>query len=346
MDPYTRFWFHLCAGRVPTFSQDDCNKSLLDEQAPQYQPNNPHFVPRRTDENGNVILYSETDIECSERQARVKALKLRLELEPDTASDTFFIPGSLERKTYCTKPPPPPLTKNQKTKQRKRMKKLAAQSPKAAEGALNGASPTARASPDSDRGPREKQPRPRRYIVDSGASFHLVDPRTLTKQERDTIEDVDVPVHLETANGEVTVSQRALVHVKELDLQVWAFLKRDTVCVLSLGRLVDRSGFTYVWRPGRMPELVCGKKRFYCTTSSNVPFIYTVSYLEERRKRRNLRLEGSLSGATRPKASPASSSSKPSLADVQKSGSGGGAVFGQKPPPPRSQIFAHRQGKV
>ena len=65
-----------------------------------------------------------------------------------------------------------------------------------------------------------------------------------------------------------------------------------------------------------MPELVCGKKRFYCTTSSNVPFIYTVSYLEERRKRRNLRLEGSLSGATRPKASPASSSSKPSLADA------------------------------
>ena len=32
LDPYTRFWFHLCAGRVPTFSQDDCNKSLLDEQ--------------------------------------------------------------------------------------------------------------------------------------------------------------------------------------------------------------------------------------------------------------------------------------------------------------------------
>ena len=34
------------------------------------------------------------------------------------------------------------------------------------------------------------QPRPRRYIVDSGASFHLVDPRTLTKKERSTIEDI------------------------------------------------------------------------------------------------------------------------------------------------------------
>ena len=50
-----------------------------------------------------------------------------------------------------------------------------------------------------------------------------MDPRTLTTQEGNTRHDVDKPIELET-NGIVTVSQRALVHVKELELKVWAFL--------------------------------------------------------------------------------------------------------------------------
>ena len=73
-----------------------------------------------------------------------------------------------------------------------------------------------------------------------------MDPRTLVKKERETVEDIDEPIPTETANGEVTVTQRCRVHVKELDLHVWAYLREDTVCVLSLGMLVDRSGFTYL----------------------------------------------------------------------------------------------------
>ena len=68
-----------------------------------------------------------------------------------------------------------------------------------------------------------------------------------------------------------------------------AYLHQDTVCVLSSGLLVDRAGFTFLWRPGKVPELVLGKTRTACTPSFNVPFMYTSRYLEERRRRRSAR---------------------------------------------------------
>ena len=123
--------------------------------------------------------------------------------------------------------------------------------------------------------PSFSQPRARRYIVDSGASFHFVDPRTLTKKESATIEDIEEPIPIETANGEVIVRQRCRVLVVELDIEVWAFLHEDTVCVLSLGLLVDRNGFTYYWRPGKAPELTKGSFKVSCAPHFNVPFIYS-----------------------------------------------------------------------
>ena len=125
--------------------------------------------------------------------------------------------------------------------------------------------------------PSDCQPLPRRYIVDSGASFHLVDPRTLSKKEQSTIEDIETPIPIETANGEVTVSQRCRVRVIELNIEVWAFLHEDTVCVLSLGLLVDRDGFSYSWTPGKHPELKKGSFVVACAPHYNVPFIYSAA---------------------------------------------------------------------
>ena len=125
--------------------------------------------------------------------------------------------------------------------------------------------------------PSDCQPLPRRYIVDSGASFHLVDPRTLSKKEQSTIEDIETPIPIETANGEVTVSQRCRVRVIELNIEVWAFLHEDTVCVLSLGLLVDRDGFSYSWTPGKHPKLKKGSFVVSCAPHYNVPFIYSAA---------------------------------------------------------------------
>ena len=123
----------------------------------------------------------------------------------------------------------------------------------------------------------------RKYILDSGASFHLVDPGTLTEEEKQTIETIPDPITLETANGEVTVDQRCLIRVKEMDVQLWAFLHTDTVCVISLGLIVGRAGFTFNWQPGKAPTLTRGKKMITSQPSFNVPFIYASNYLDARK---------------------------------------------------------------
>ena len=37
---------------------------------------------------------------------------------------------------------------------------------------------------------------------------------------------------------------------------------------------MDRNGFTYIWRPGKAPELKKGKFIVSCSPHFNVPFIY------------------------------------------------------------------------
>ena len=65
------------------------------------------------------------------------------------------------------------------------------------------------------------------------------------------------------------------MHVRELNLDVWAYLHEDTVFVLSLGLLVNRSGFSHSWKPGKIPELSKGSKRYPLHPHFNVPFIYS-----------------------------------------------------------------------
>ena len=277
--------------KTPHFSKKDVEKSQADAIAPRdklWHMRNPSFKPHRTDSDGNVTFDDHDTIENYEEHARRKALNLRFELEPESVDvDSFFITGTADRKVYSSKPFSESdgfttvLTKSQKRKLRKQNKKsecdMKVFAPSGnSEEVLKGQKPLL----DEDSAmfrtssPSNCQPRPRRYIVDSGASFHLVDPRTLTKKEHSTIEDIEVPIPIETANGEVTVSQRCRVRVIELNIEVWAFLHVDTVCVLSLGLLVDRNGFTYNWRPGKAPELKKGSFVVSCAPHYNVPFIY------------------------------------------------------------------------
>ena len=187
-------------------------------------------------------------------------------MNSDTDVDSYFVEGSNVRKVYSGKlfsepdSSPTVLSKSQKRK-KKTLEKLSADR----RVTPDEASASARSSSTAS------YVRPRRYIVDSGASFHLVDPRTLTKKENASIEEIDEPIPIETANGEVVVRLRCRVFVIELNIEVWAYLHEDTVCVLSLGLLVDRNGFTYLWRPGKAPELKKGKFIVSCSPHFNVP---------------------------------------------------------------------------
>jgi len=178
----------------------------------------------------------------------------------------FWKKGGTERKVYASAPSKK-LTKSQKIKLRKKKKEAAKEYEKINISFSESAAKTGA----------------RKYIIDSGASFHLVDPGTLTDEERRTIEKIDEPIPLETANGEVIVNKRCLIHVKELDIKIWAFLHVDTVCVISLGLLVDRGGFTFNWQPGKAPTLTKGKIRVSSQPSFNVPTIYTAKFLAARK---------------------------------------------------------------
>ena len=53
----------------------------------------------------------------------------------------------------------------------------------------------------------------RQFINDSGASFGLVDIKDLTTKEKKTIRKLQNPVQLQTANGEVTVTEFCTLYV-------------------------------------------------------------------------------------------------------------------------------------
>ena len=95
----------------------------------------------------------------------------------------------------------------------------------------------------------------RRYIVDSGASIHLIDAKTMTNQERRDLKPLEFPIRLQTANGFITAEYSTSVYVLELDVWIEAVVMDNTPPVLSLGLLVEQNGFTSVWEPRCIPTL-------------------------------------------------------------------------------------------
>ena len=58
----------------------------------------------------------------------------------------------------------------------------------------------------------------REFVVDSGASMHMISKKDLSKAEMDTLTKSCSPTIVITANGEVQTHEEAIVYVKELDI--------------------------------------------------------------------------------------------------------------------------------
>ena len=58
----------------------------------------------------------------------------------------------------------------------------------------------------------------REFVVDSGASIHMVSKKDLSNVERDTLTKLCGPTIVITANGKVQTHEEAIVYVKELDI--------------------------------------------------------------------------------------------------------------------------------
>ena len=120
---------------------------------------------------------------------------------------------------------------------------------------------------------QQKEPEEREFVVDSGASMHMVSEKDLNSAELETMRTSRSPTALMTANGEVQTREEATVYVKQLDLFVKVMFFEETPAVLSLGKLCEDHGYTYHWISGQKPHLNRNGKRFDCNISNYVPFM-------------------------------------------------------------------------
>ena len=88
-----------------------------------------------------------------------------------------------------------------------------------------------------------KEPEEREFVVDSGASMHMVSKKDLNSAELKTARMSRNPTTVMTANGEVQSIEEATVHVQEWDLFVTVMSLEETPTVLSLGKLCEDHGY-------------------------------------------------------------------------------------------------------
>ena len=85
------------------------------------------------------------------------------------------------------------------------------------------------------------KPEEREFVVDSGASMHMISKKDLSEAEMDTLTKSCSPTIVITANGEVQTQEEAIVYVKELDMFLTMKVLENTPAVLSLGKLCDEN---------------------------------------------------------------------------------------------------------
>ena len=113
----------------------------------------------------------------------------------------------------------------------------------------------------------------REFVVDSGASMHMISKKDLSDAEMDTLTKSCSPTMVITANGEVQTHEEAIVYVKELDMFLTLKVLENTPAVLSLGKLCDENGYSYEWINGQKPHLIKDGIRIICNTENFVPIV-------------------------------------------------------------------------
>ena len=117
------------------------------------------------------------------------------------------------------------------------------------------------------------KPEEREFVVDSGASMHMISKKDLSDAEMITLTKSCSPTIVITANGEVQTHEEATVYVKELYIFLTMKVLEDTPAVLFLGKLCDEHGYSYEWIKGQKPHLIKHGFRIQCKTENFVPIV-------------------------------------------------------------------------
>ena len=116
-------------------------------------------------------------------------------------------------------------------------------------------------------------PEDRVFVVDSGASMHMVSRKDLNSAELESVRISESPTTVVTANDEVHAKEEATVYVRELECFATVMLLENTPAVLSLGKLCEEFGCSRHWTSGQKPHLIKNGKKIHCDTSNNAPFV-------------------------------------------------------------------------
>ena len=138
----------------------------------------------------------------------------------------------------------------------------------------------------------------RQYIIDSGASLHMVNRKSLSAKERASMRQVSSPLTLQTANGLIQAKWEVDIEIVPLKVKLKAMVLDDTPSVLSLGMLVEDEGFCFTQSPGRTPYLHKSGMEIECPMTHHVP--YLTSIVDSGRKP-SRRLDSALTGAKKKK---------------------------------------------
>ena len=165
----------------------------------------------------------------------------------------------------------------------------------------------------------------REFVVDSGASMHMISKKDLSDAEMDTLTKSCSPTIVITANGEVQTHEEATVYVKELDIFLTMKVLENTPAVLSLGKHCDENGYSYEWFNGQKPHLIKDGIRIQCNTENFVPIV--VPGMSSSSSGSSSTSKTPLKQESHSSSSSSSSSSSPTVSEIQilerKDGSNG-----------------------
>ena len=124
----------------------------------------------------------------------------------------------------------------------------------------------------------------RKFIIDSGSSFHLIGEELLTVQEREQRYKLEEPLQLHAAKGVVYAEWAVSIKIARLGISDEFVILQNVPAVMSLGKLVVDRGFRFSWEGRDLACLSRGQIRIYCSSENNVPFVGKVGYALMSRK--------------------------------------------------------------
>ena len=158
------------------------------------------------------------------------------------------------------------------------------------------------------------KPEEREFVVDSGASMHMISKKDLSNAEMDTLTKSCSPTKVITANGEVQTHEEAIVYVKELGIFLTVKVLDNTPAVLSLGKLCDENRYSYEWINGQKPHLIKDGIRIIYNTENFVPIV--VPGLSSSSSASSSTSRTSMKQESRSSSSSSSSPSSPTVGEI------------------------------